>query len=227
MEKKCINDDKSYYKGNEPSPKGFGYCAHAEKANTVKIGTNKKLWIVKLYDSGIKRWTQLGGYFTYHDGSKPYFVNISSDSNSVIIYSYKFNKKTNQDEYNKLICYNHIEKIIIGKSGPGQKYLDGNTILLQLNSKKFVFIGHMIYQFEITDKFVKYYSVVGNTVPYPVLLGDTNIYFMLDQKFIPLDKFPPKIDWKNAYGYFYGHINPDKIRYEKFSKKMIKIKKID
>lgn len=27
----CKNDKKSTYKGNEPSPKGFGYCAHAEK----------------------------------------------------------------------------------------------------------------------------------------------------------------------------------------------------
>ena len=28
---KCKNDPKRNYKGNEPSPKGFGYCAHSEK----------------------------------------------------------------------------------------------------------------------------------------------------------------------------------------------------
>ena len=28
---KCINDSGAYYIGTEPSPKGFRYCAHAEK----------------------------------------------------------------------------------------------------------------------------------------------------------------------------------------------------
>ena len=27
---KCINDKKKSYKGDEPSPKGLGYCASAE-----------------------------------------------------------------------------------------------------------------------------------------------------------------------------------------------------
>lgn len=31
---KCKNDNKRTYKGTEPSPKGLGYCAHAEKINT-------------------------------------------------------------------------------------------------------------------------------------------------------------------------------------------------
>ena len=31
----CKNDPKKTYKGNEPSPKGFGYCAHSEKIGTI------------------------------------------------------------------------------------------------------------------------------------------------------------------------------------------------
>lgn len=27
----CIKDSKKHYKGNEPSPKGLGYCAHSKK----------------------------------------------------------------------------------------------------------------------------------------------------------------------------------------------------
>ena len=30
---KCKNDPIRSYIGNEPSPKGLGYCAHAEKLN--------------------------------------------------------------------------------------------------------------------------------------------------------------------------------------------------
>ena len=33
----CKNDPKKSYKGTEPSPKGLGFCAHAEK-----LGTDKK-----------------------------------------------------------------------------------------------------------------------------------------------------------------------------------------
>ena len=42
MSKKCKNDPNSFYIGTEPSPKGFGWCAHSEKIDTVKIRTNKK-----------------------------------------------------------------------------------------------------------------------------------------------------------------------------------------
>ena len=32
----CINDTLKHYKGDEPSPKGRGFCAHAEKVGTTK-----------------------------------------------------------------------------------------------------------------------------------------------------------------------------------------------
>lgn len=43
---KCKNDPKSHYKGDEPSPKGRGYCAHAEKVGTKKKGTDGGIWTV-------------------------------------------------------------------------------------------------------------------------------------------------------------------------------------
>jgi hypothetical protein len=33
---KCINDSTKQFNGNEPSPKGLGYCAHYENINTKK-----------------------------------------------------------------------------------------------------------------------------------------------------------------------------------------------
>lgn len=67
----CKNDSKRFYTGNEPSPKGKGYCAHAEKIGTVKIGANGELWIVKSTSTGIKRWMK----------SSPKRVAKSSSSN--------------------------------------------------------------------------------------------------------------------------------------------------
>lgn len=55
---KCKNDSSRYYKGDEPSPKGRGYCAHAEKIGTRKLGLDGDYWIVIKTNSGVKRWYQ-------------------------------------------------------------------------------------------------------------------------------------------------------------------------
>ena len=44
------------YKGTEPSPKGRGYCAHAEEIGKVRIGKDKKKWVVRQVSNGSKRW---------------------------------------------------------------------------------------------------------------------------------------------------------------------------
>lgn len=52
---KCLNDATKSYKGDEPSPKGFGYSAGKLESGTVKNGKDGKFWIVKEYTTG-KRW---------------------------------------------------------------------------------------------------------------------------------------------------------------------------
>lgn len=41
----CINNNKKTYTGNEPSPKGLGYCASAEKEGTKMKGQDGNIWI--------------------------------------------------------------------------------------------------------------------------------------------------------------------------------------
>lgn len=59
----CKNDCKRYFRGDEPSPKGLGYCAHAEKINQRRKGRDGQFWIVKAITmkSGkrIRRWTRV------------------------------------------------------------------------------------------------------------------------------------------------------------------------
>ena len=51
----CKNDPNRKYIGNEPSPTGLGYCAHAEEVNAKMKGLDNKMWIVKEY-KGVKKW---------------------------------------------------------------------------------------------------------------------------------------------------------------------------
>lgn len=52
----CKNDCKRYYRGHEPSPKGLGFCAHAEKINKRRKGRNGKMWIVRKTKRNVRRW---------------------------------------------------------------------------------------------------------------------------------------------------------------------------
>jgi hypothetical protein len=55
----CKNDKTRSYKGSEPSPKGFGICAHAEKMNTIQTGTDGNMWKIQKTSNNIKRWVTL------------------------------------------------------------------------------------------------------------------------------------------------------------------------
>ena len=102
----------------------------------------------------------------------------------------------------------------------------GNTILLQLDHHHYVFIGSRIYEFKTKDSIVKYYSPMGNNqVPYPVAIGEKNVYFMLDQTYVPLSYFKrgmKKVDYICAYAYYYGHIGNQAL--SSFAKRMSRLK---
>jgi hypothetical protein len=55
---RCNCDEKSKYSGNEPSPKGFGYCAHCTPLKVTMKGKDGNLWENKKYSKG-KRWVQV------------------------------------------------------------------------------------------------------------------------------------------------------------------------
>ena len=49
---KCHNDPTRYYRGNEPSPKGLGFCAHAARVGARKKGANGAWWVVREHATG-------------------------------------------------------------------------------------------------------------------------------------------------------------------------------
>lgn len=55
----CKNDPKATYKGDEPSPKGLGYCAHAEKLGAKKKGKDGNTWVIQQTAKKVKRWVKL------------------------------------------------------------------------------------------------------------------------------------------------------------------------
>lgn len=52
----CKNSSTGYYTGKEPSPKGFGYCAHSEEVGKRRIGNDGDMWIVQQDRIGRLAW---------------------------------------------------------------------------------------------------------------------------------------------------------------------------
>ena len=140
----CLKNSKSSYKGNEPSPKGLGYCAHCEEIGTMRIGLDGNYWIINKNKKNIKKWVlylrilkknnifykkikaKYAGYktyFTHFNGNKPYLVYIKNKN--VAIYNVPENIMQNKSMYNQNNCkwmyINLVKKykvknVFIGKS---------------------------------------------------------------------------------------------------------------
>ena len=219
----CKNDKRSSYTGHEPSPKGLGYCAHAEEEGKERKGKDGAKWIVGQTKNGVKRWIKLNiigagkKYYVYDNGIFPFMVIINKKHVTV----YREDLK-GTERYVKKVLDIDVERVIVGKDG---KYLDGNSILLKLSDTQFICVTDSIFRFEIekNDTFIKYFSTVGNSdVPYPVLLGKYNFYSMIDRTYGSRKDFPDdyKIqDFADAHSYYYG-----KWTGKKFDSKVTKYK---
>ena len=56
---KCKNNNSRYYTGDEPSPRGKGYCASSEKMGKRMTGKDGNLWEVVKTRDGTKRWKKV------------------------------------------------------------------------------------------------------------------------------------------------------------------------
>ena len=126
---KCNNDESRSYKGDEPSPKGLGYCAHAEPEGSQKKGKDGNMWEVKKVSSGSKRWikiaeatrktTEIKGdkYLVHSNYSRPFMVVVNSKNIKI----YKSIDRIPGD-YSKLVKeYKNTRKVFIGKSSVTSK----------------------------------------------------------------------------------------------------------
>ena len=123
-------------------------------------------------------------------------------------------------EYKDLVTKLTVRAVHVGKNlcGPTtflttmcDKWDDGNTLLLHVGENRYMHVGQEIYEFEMEDDFVAYYSILGtNDVPYPITLGSKYVYLMLkgNHSYIPRELFKAPMkptDWADAYAFYYGH----------------------
>jgi len=200
---------------------------HAKDCKGLSKKGKDGVYISKPDARGIYKWVlnttkkiQGKSYDIHDNGRRPFRVLI--DGSNVSIY-----------KDSELIKTLNVKKVYIGKSSGKTERSDhtpadakkfvGNSILLHVSGKKYIHIGVEIYSFEMEDSVEAYFSMIGgNDVPYPVILGTDNVYFMLESEhnYVPRTNFPTNmnnIQWENAYMYYYGK---DDISLKKYAKKM-------
>jgi hypothetical protein len=198
--------------------KDGSYVSRANKRGIytwVRLGTGK---------SSTRKAAKGKHYDTHNNGGRPYRVYV--DGSKVSIYRLREDEpnqyeKPSQYEEDKLVKSLTVKEVFVGKSTGKADGADhrpseahqfvGNSILLHVSGKKYMFIGDKIYEFDMEDAVDSYFSMIGrNDVPYPVLLGTQNVYFMLDHTYVPRSAFPTlkPVQWEDAYSYYYGHVDP-------------------
>ena len=182
-------------------------------------GTRKKgkdgVYVSQADKRGVYTWKKVdkpkGKFYDIHDnGGRPFRVYLYGFTAS--IYKGTFlDKGTSLDgtyTYDKLITTVRTNKSYLGSKGKDA----GNSILLHLSGKKYMYIGSNIYEFQMEDEVDSYFSMIGNSdVPYPVLLGTQYVYFMLDHVYVSRRLFSPSMtakQWEDAYACYYGYIDP-------------------
>ena len=73
--------------------------------------------------------------------------------------------------------------------GPDENNKDGN-FLFEIGDEKYIHVGDKLFSFETSDEIKEHYSKHGfNDIKFAYARGKENTYFMLHQKFFPLQEY--------------------------------------
>lgn len=131
----------------------------------------------------------MGEFFIHDNGGEPFRVVVNKNDRIVDIYD------NYEKSRNPLFSIKNYKKIFIGMDDDYTRsnQLDyeeyaGNSILVEINVREYIYIGSEIYSFETEEDILDYYSPVGNSdVPYPYAIGQNNVYLMIEEVYFPVN----------------------------------------
>ena len=134
----CKNDNSRNYSGTEPSPKGLGYCAHAEKINTIKEGLDNNYWYVSPVGDS-KKWKLLRLPSKWFNNFKKINKIVNLDTTN--FWLKKYDKELKNTIITKIKKGKNYNDIIVYHTS--SKYIDTNKKFVEMvksiTKQKFVF----------------------------------------------------------------------------------------
>ena len=135
-------------------------------------------------------------YVLTHNRFNTYIVLIFRDLKKAQIYKIP-NRNSPHQEVEIVISFDYLHVF-----GPDENNKDGN-FLFKIGDEKFIHVGEILFSFGTNDEIEEYFSEHGfNDVKFPFAHGKENIYFIVHQKYIPLQEYENSTV-KNEYQYLY------------------------
>ena len=135
-------------------------------------------------------------YVITHNRFITYMVLIFTDLKKVQTYKTPY-RNSQHREIEIIMSFDYLHVF-----GPDENNRDENY-LFEIEDKKYIHVGDKLFSFETNDEIVDYFVDHGdNDVKYSFSHGKENIYFMLEQKYIPIQEYENS-SVKNKYQYLY------------------------
>ena len=96
--------------------------------------------------------------------------------------------------FNVLKQNEHKEEYVIRKP-------NDENFLFEIGDKKYIYVGGKVFTFETNDTILNYSSKLGfNDIKYPFAYAEETFYFMLHQKYIPVQEYKKSTE-RDKYQY--------------------------
>ena len=143
-------------------------------------------------------------YVITHNRFNIYIVLIFTDLKKAQIYKMP-NRNSSDREIEILMSFDYLQLFRPNEHNENYHIRKPNdeNFLFKIGDKKYIHEGEKIFGFKTNDEIIEYSSEYGfNDVKFPFAHGKENIYFMLHQKYIPLQEYENSTV-KNEYQYLY------------------------
>jgi hypothetical protein len=187
-------NDGSLYKST-PDKRGVYTWKKAEKNHRNAPGrkTMKKTKGSKLY-------------VVHDNGDQPFTVEDIPSQKTAVIYANTINDYSGEVDSKKEIMRMKYHWICFGdpKSAQFGEYDKGCTVLIQKDKNEYYYVSRTVMKFSLApgDEVETFLNPIGpSDVPYASIIGTKNVYFLLEQKMIPITMMDPT---KDIYYQLYG-----------------------
>ena len=148
--------------------------------------------------------SNLENYMLTHDRFNTYMVLLFSDLNKAQIYKLPYWDSPHH-EIEILMSFHYLN--VFRPNEHTENYHirkpKNENFLFEIGEKKYIHVGEKFISFETNDEIVKYSSEhCFNDVKFPFAHGEENIYFMLHQRYFPLQEYGNST-MKNDFLYLY------------------------
>ena len=143
-------------------------------------------------------------YVLTHNRFNTYMILIFTDLKKAQIYKMPY-RDSPHHEIEIIMSFDYLRLFRPSKHTEDYHIRKPNdkNFLFEIGDKKYIHVGKKLFSFETNDEIVEYSSEHGfNDVKFPFAYGKENIYFMLHQKYIPLQEYENST-MKSEYQYLY------------------------